>query len=95
MLTGRQNQLNIQRLFSGDDYGFRWVGDWYEYDSNGGALARKARDQEAKRLKSEGWTVKKFSLGQQLVSKGGIGSGRPHIELFVPCYGLNAWKMEG
>lgn len=75
--------------FSPTDYGFRWTEDWYEYDGKPAEqAARRARDQEAKEMKKAGHGIKKYSLGKQLVSKGGIGSGRPHIELSVPVYGL-------
>lgn len=73
-----------------DTQHFRWTADWYNFD-------HKAADVEAKRLrdnfgnlaKSLGKKVKKFTLRNQLISRGGIGSGRPHIELVVNVYGLN------
>jgi hypothetical protein len=83
------NDMTRQQLFLPLDYGFRWTEDWYEYDGKPAEQAAlKARNAEFKRLKAEGHAVRKFSLGKQLVSRGGIGSGRPHIELVVPCYGL-------
>lgn len=79
-----------QQTFNPLDYGFRWTSDWYEYDGKEAEKkARQARDAEARRLKKNGEQVKKFSLGKQLVSRGGIGSDHPHIELIVPVYGLN------
>ena len=79
-----------QRTFSGIEIGFRFVGDWYEYD---GAVAEKkarvARDAFARELKAQGYAPRKFSLGLQLRSMGGIGSGQPHIELYTKSYGVN------
>lgn len=85
---------SIQRTFSPADYTFKWTadGDWYEFDAvEGKRLALEARKAEIKRLKADGWTVKVFSLGAQLISRGGIGSNRPHIELVVNVYGFNAY----
>lgn len=83
----------IQATYSPMDYTFQWTEDWYTFDTTEGKrLALAARKAEMARLKREGWTVKPFSLGQQLISRGGIGSGRPHIELVVNVYGFNAWK---
>jgi hypothetical protein len=74
--------------FSPIDYGFRWTSDdWYEYDGKEAErTALRERNAFAKRLKAEGRRVRKGSLGKQLVSMGGIGSGKPHIELVVPVY---------
>lgn len=71
---------------------FRWTDDgWYTFDE-GAAIkaARKQRDDHAKQLKAEGKRVVKFSLGKQLRTLGGIGSGKPQVEFIVPAYGLNA-----
>ena len=84
------------QTFNPIDYGFRWTPatdqdpmGWYEYDGKPAERAAlKARNAEAKRLEKLGHTVKKSSLGKQLISRGGIGSGRPHIELVVPVYAL-------
>lgn len=100
--TSNAYRITTQRTFSPADYGFKWtdryipyagtVPDWYEFDHiMGKRMALKARNAEVKRLRGEGWTVTTFSLGAQLVSKGGIGSGRPHIELVVNVYGFNAY----
>lgn len=82
----------MQRVFSPHHTAaFQWIDDWYEYDpKEGKRLAMKARNDAAKRAKQDGYAVKKFSLPNQLVSLGGIGSGHPHIELFVTAYGFNA-----
>jgi hypothetical protein len=80
-----------QQIFSGTDYGFKWTADgWYTYD---GKIAEKTalieRNALAKELKSKGMNPVKFSLPMQLVSRGGIGSGKPHIELYTRSYGVN------
>ncbi len=86
--------MTIQQLFSPLSYGFRWIADgtehwWYEYDGKDAERAAlKARNAEAKRLTKAGRTVRKISLGRQLVSRGGIGTPNPHIELVIPVYGL-------
>jgi hypothetical protein len=83
---------NFQRIFNPINYNFRWTEDgWYEWDAKAARKdALKARNTLAKQLRAEGKTVSVFTLKDQLVSKGGIGSGRPHIEEFVNSYGLNA-----
>jgi len=84
----------VQKLFDGTDTHFRWTkSGWYEFDHTAARKAAlKARNQHARQLSEQGYVVTKFSLGRQLVSRGGIGSDRPHIELEVSCYGLNAYK---
>ena len=89
-----------QEIFNPLDYGFRWTDPepgeefgWYEYDGKPAEKAAlRARNARARELERKGYRVRKFSLGRQLCSRGGIGTGHPHIELFVPCYGLNADK---
>lgn len=79
-----------QEIFSSINYGFEWVDDWYKFDPVAAEAAAKAdRDARAKALKTQGFAVKKFRLANQLVSRGGIGSGHPHITLIVHSYGLN------
>ena len=86
--------MTTQQVFSPIKFGFEFTADgWYAFDrKDATAKARKARDDAARELKSEGYEVRKFSLPNQLVSMGGIGSGRPHIEEIVTCYGLNATR---
>lgn len=80
-----------QQTFSGVDFGFRWTSDgWYEYD--GAEAERKAlatRNARVRELKARGHKPRPFSLGLQLLSRGGIGSGRPHVEILTKCYGIN------
>lgn len=76
-----------QELFNPLDYGFRWVGDWYEYDGKiAERAALKARNVRVRELRSRGLTVRCSTLRSQLVTQGGIGSGHPQIELVVPVY---------
>jgi hypothetical protein len=75
--------------FNPINYGFRWTEDWYEYDGKVAEdAAKKARDDYAAELKRDGYTVKKRSRRNNLISRGGIGSGHPHIELVVPVYSV-------
>jgi hypothetical protein len=87
----------IQQTFNPIDYGFAWTDDgWYNWDAKlGRKLAMQARDAAAKRAKREGRTVTKFSMPNQLISRGGIGSGRPHIEQVVTCFGVNIAEDRG
>ena len=67
-----------------------FTNDWYEFDSKAAhKAALKARNAKARELRKAGRTVTCFSMPSQLVSVGGIGSGNPHIEQIVTCYGLN------
>ena len=81
----------MQRTFNPADFGFEWTDGWYKFDYE---AARKqalaTRNQEAKRLRGRGYSVKVFTLKNQLMSMGGIGSGQPHITQYVSIYGLNA-----
>lgn len=81
----------MQKVFNPLDYGFKWAGDWYEFDhKSASSAALKARNAEAKRLEKEGKRVRKWSLPNQLISRGGIGSHHPHIQEIVTVYGLSA-----
>ncbi|MHC4302539.1 MAG: hypothetical protein ACYS7Y_35210 [Planctomycetota bacterium] len=79
--------------------GFKWTNDdscggmgWYEYDKSAEKTARKDRDDFARKQRKLGKTVK-CSTNRSLRSFGGIGSGRPHIELIVPIF--RALVIEG
>ena len=50
---------------------------------------RQRRDAYVKKAKTEGHKATKFSLGWQLMSYGGIGTGKAHFELWVKSYGAN------
>ena len=82
-----------QMSFNPVDYGFEWKGDWYCFDSEmAHKKAKEERDVEAKRLRSEGYRIKKYSERNQLITRGGIGSGHPQIEEIVTVYMLLYWK---
>ena len=82
----------MQKTFNPVNYNWKWTEDWYEWDSKAAhKAALKARNAEAKQLRAEGKVVKCFSNPNQLISRGGIGSGNPHIEVIVNCYGFNVY----
>ena len=80
-----------QQIFNPINFGFSWTADgWYQFDRKAAtAAARRERDAAAKALKSQGRDVRKFSMANQLISRGGIGSGHPHIEEVVTVFGIN------
>jgi len=78
----------MQRIFNPINYGFDWTHDWYTFDRKAAsAEALKERNAFVKKAKAEGRIVRTFSLPNQLITRGGIGSGHPQIEVFVTCYG--------
>jgi len=82
----------MQMIFNPADFNFTWEGGWYAWDHDAAhKAARKHRDVAAKEAQGRGQKVSKFRLPNQLITRGGIGSGRPHIDLMVTCYGFNAW----
>jgi len=84
----------MQRTYNPLDHGFEFSNDWYTFDRKAAhAAALKQRNREARDLRKQGYAVTCFTLGEQLVSRGGIGSGNPHIELVVSVFGLNASKV--
>lgn len=92
--------MTTQRTFNPVDFGFEFTAPeagqefgWYRFDRQTATkAARKARDSEAKRMANDGYTVRKFSMPNQLITRGGIGSGRPQIEEIVTVFGFNAAK---
>lgn len=81
----------FQQAFNPIDYTFEWTDDWYKWDyKESHKQARKVRSKAVKDLRSQGYTVRVFTLSNQLVSRGGIGSGQPHIEQVVSVYYLEA-----
>lgn len=79
-----------QKIFNPIDYTFKWTEDWYEWDREAAHKAAiGARNAEAKRLNALGFGVQKRSLQNQLMSMGGIGSDKPHVNLIVNCYMIN------
>ena len=84
-----------QIMFNPLNYGFEWVGDWYKFDSHAAhKAALKARNAKMKELRAQGISARGFSLSNQLVTRGGIGSGHPQIDLIVTAYGINFENTE-
>ena len=86
--------MSIQRVFNPIHYGFEFTADgWYRFDRKAATLAaRRERDAAAKAMKADGFTVRKWTEPNQLITRGGIGSGHPQIEEIVNVYGFNATK---
>jgi hypothetical protein len=75
------------QTFNPADFAFEWTPDWYDWDSAAAHnMARDARDTEAKRLKAQGFRVKKWSSPNQLITRGGIGTPHPEIDMVVTVY---------
>ena len=74
--------------FNPIDFGFEWLEDgWYSWDSVEAHMrARKARDEYARNVKPICQSVRKSSTPNQLMTRGGIGSGYPQIEEVVTAY---------
>jgi len=91
MNTAAPATTSTQQTFNPINFGFRWVGDWYEFDSEAAhKAALAARNAEAKRLRAAGLSVSVWTNRGQLITRGGIGSGHPQIENIVTVYGLTA-----
>ena len=84
----------LQMIIDPTSFQFFWTDDgWYTFDRQAAHKAAIAeRRRRAKELKAQGYKVRLSTLSDQLISKGGIGSGRPHIELVVNCYMLYACR---
>jgi hypothetical protein len=80
-----------QQMFCPVDFGsFRWTDDWYSWDAvEGHREAMRARDAKARILRQAGHHVRKFTLRNQVITLGGVGTKCPHIEFVVTCYGLS------
>jgi len=76
--------------FNPANYNFSWTSDnWYDWDDKAAhKAAMQDRNAEAKRLKLAGQTVRKGSRSGNLITRGGIGSGHPQIEMIVTVYTL-------
>ncbi|OHD18662.1 MAG: hypothetical protein A2Y38_19515 [Spirochaetes bacterium GWB1_59_5] len=87
---------SFQRLFCPVDYNFSWTADgtpmgWYTWERKAAqSAALKARNAEAKALRAQGYTVRVFSLPDQRITRGGIGSGHPEVDFIATGYGFNA-----
>jgi hypothetical protein len=92
LCTPAQTQFS----FNPADYCFGWTtgatpaDDWYTWDSKlAHQAARAGRDKAMRAFKAKGHQVKAYSSPGSLISRGGIGSGHPHIEHVVTVYGFN------
>ena len=88
----RQTGTRLQETFNPIAYTFEWTDDgWYRFDyETARRQAMAARRKSAKELRAEGFTVSSFTLNNQRITRGGIGSGHPEITQVVSVYGLNA-----
>lgn len=78
-----------QKSFNPVDHTFEWVDGWYKWDyKEAHKQARKARREAVKDLRSQGHNVRVFTLKDQRITRGGVGSGQPHIDLVVNVYYL-------
>jgi len=81
----------MQYTFSPVRYGFEWTKDWYTMDYDAAKKkAMAARTKKAKELKAKGYNVRKFTLSNQRLTMGGIGTGHPEITIVCSVYMLNA-----
>ncbi|TXH13870.1 MAG: hypothetical protein E6R03_10485 [Hyphomicrobiaceae bacterium] len=77
------------------DY-FRWTADelspgaeWYTFDSvSAHAQAKHIRDCRARSLRALSHKVRVWTLRNQRITRGGIGTGKPEIDLVVSVYML-------
>ena len=79
-----------QHVYNPANYNFTWTDGWYAWDSKAAhKAALSARNAKVKELRAAGRIVRPFTLSGQLITRGGIGSGKPEITMFCSCYGLN------
>jgi len=80
-----------QQSFNPINYNFSWTEDgWYKWDrTEAHKAARRARDTEMKAHRKAGGRCKGWTNRDQLIRRGGIGSGRPDVEFFVNVYMIN------
>lgn len=84
---------SIQETFNPIRYSFHWVNDWYTFNyDEARKLALAARRKRAKELRGAGWTVRTFTLRNQYMTLGGIGTGHPEITQVVSVFVINASK---
>ncbi|KKW13352.1 MAG: hypothetical protein UY48_C0002G0043 [Candidatus Gottesmanbacteria bacterium GW2011_GWB1_49_7] len=83
---------SIQQGFNPADYCFQWTTDgWYEWDRKAAhKAALQARNARAKELRQRFAKVQCSTLPDQLITRGGIGSGRPEIDMGVSVYMVDA-----
>lgn len=73
------------------DY-FRWTDDgWYTFDRPAAhKQAKHVRDCRVRSLRAVGKTVRVWTLRNQRITRGGIGTGHPEIDLVVNVYMLES-----
>lgn len=87
----------LQVIYNPADYEFEWISPspedpmgWYRWNRmEAKRLALRDRNKNAKLLSENDYNPIKFSLRDQLITRGGIGSGHPEIAMVVTVYGLN------
>ena len=77
-----------QYSFNPIKYTFKWTDDnWYEWDyKSAHRQALNARNKKAKALENQGYKVSRWYSPCQRVKQGGLGTGKPEIELIVNVY---------
>lgn len=83
---------SLQESFNPVRFGFEWTSDsWYKFDrETASKAAMSARRKRAKELKAQGYSVRNWTLSNQRMTLGGIGSDNPEITQIVSVYMLNA-----
>ena len=83
-----------QTMFNPVNYEFNWTDDgsehgWYEWDrAKAHKAALKARNMALKAMRLRDVRATAFSIPDQLITRGGIGSGHPQVEFVVNVYGI-------
>jgi len=80
-----------QQTFNPVDFTWTWTATWYNWNrAQAHKQALAARNAEAKKQREQGKRVRCQTLKGQRITRGGIGSGHPHIEQVVNVYMLTA-----
>lgn len=88
------------RSFNPADFEFQWTQDgtqygWYEWDREAAhKAAKRERDAAARAARKQGFEAKCWSNSGQLITRGGIGSGRPEIEMVVTVFHVTISEPE-
>ena len=78
-----------QQVFNPANFHFQWTESWYEWDRKAAhKAALAARNKEARRLRKQGRRVVCETLRGQTITRGGIGTGHPQIDMVVSGYML-------
>jgi len=86
-----------QVIYSPADYAFAWTSPtaaepmgWYQWNRmEAHRLALRDRNKNVKLLRENGYNPVSFSLRNQTITRGGMGSCHTEITLVVTCYGAN------